>query len=219
VALWGADEWALRAIRDVGDAVVLSIKRFIEQHPDLPTELCRRGLQPDLENGIADGVSLGDWILNLPLEKIGDVKVKTLIQQFQTVDAIWSASLSEISHLDKWKLRDANTLMEFIQQHSKLPLQLIRIRFAQLSRSGVEDMAHPLTGKTVVLTGTLPTLTRDEAKERLIKLGGKVSGTISKKTDFLLAGAEAGSKLSQAMDLGVPIKDEEWLLKMAAGGK
>jgi DNA ligase (NAD+) len=70
------------------------------------------------------------------------------------------------------------------------------------------------TGKTFVLTGTLPTLTREEATAKVEALGGKVSGSVSNKTDFVLAGAEAGSKLTKAQELGVKILDEEEFLKL-----
>jgi len=72
-------------------------------------------------------------------------------------------------------------------------------------------------GKTFVLTGTLPTLTREEATAKIEALGGKVTGSVSKKTDFVLAGAEAGSKLSKAQELGVKILDEAEFLKLASG--
>ena len=78
--------------------------------------------------------------------------------------------------------------------------------------------ASEVAGKTFVLTGTLPTLTRDEAKDRLIAAGAKVSGSVSKKTDFVVAGAEAGSKLEKAQTLGVKVIDEETLLAMLEGG-
>jgi NAD-dependent DNA ligase len=74
--------------------------------------------------------------------------------------------------------------------------------------------AGPFAGKTFVLTGTLPTLTREEATAKIESLGGKVGGSVSKKTDFVLAGAEAGSKLTKAQELGVKILDESGFLKM-----
>ncbi|HZB88004.1 MAG TPA: BRCT domain-containing protein, partial [Terracidiphilus sp.] len=74
-----------------------------------------------------------------------------------------------------------------------------------------------LEGLTFVLTGTLPTLTRDEAKARIEAAGGKVSGSVSKKTSYVVAGEEAGSKLEKAQALGVPVLDEAGLLKMLAG--
>jgi len=75
----------------------------------------------------------------------------------------------------------------------------------------------PLAGLTVVLTGTLPTLGRDEAKDRLEALGAKVAGSVSKKTSYVVAGAEAGSKLEKAQTLGVPVLDEAGLMQLLAG--
>jgi len=74
--------------------------------------------------------------------------------------------------------------------------------------------AGPFAGKIVVLTGTLAAMTRDEAKERIEAGGGKVTGSVSKKTDFVVAGAEAGSKLDRAQELGVAVLDEEGFLKL-----
>ena len=74
-----------------------------------------------------------------------------------------------------------------------------------------------LAGKTFVLTGTLPTMTRDEAAEKIEAAGGKVSGSVSKKTSYVLAGAEAGSKLEKAQSLGVPVIDEAELLRLIGG--
>jgi DNA ligase (NAD+) len=76
--------------------------------------------------------------------------------------------------------------------------------------------AGPFVGKTLVLTGTLPKLSREAAKERIEAAGGKVAGSVSKKTDFVVAGAEAGSKLIRAQELGITILDEEALLEMLA---
>jgi DNA ligase (NAD+) len=75
----------------------------------------------------------------------------------------------------------------------------------------------PLSGKTVVLTGTLPTLSREEAKEMLESAGAKVAGSVSKKTDYVVAGAEAGSKLDKARELGVAVLDEDGLRGLLAG--
>jgi DNA ligase (NAD+) len=81
---------------------------------------------------------------------------------------------------------------------------------------GVQQSAGILMGKTLVLTGTLPTLTRDAAKEKIEAAGGKVAGSVSKKTDYVVAGEEAGSKLAKAQELGVPILDEAGLLALLA---
>jgi DNA ligase (NAD+) len=77
--------------------------------------------------------------------------------------------------------------------------------------------ARPLAGKTVVLTGTLPQMTRDEAREKLEALGAKVAGSVSKKTDYVIAGEEAGSKLTKARELGVVVLDGEGLVALLRG--
>jgi len=76
--------------------------------------------------------------------------------------------------------------------------------------------AGPFAGKTIVLTGTLPTMSREEATAKIEAAGGKVTGSVSKKTDFVVAGAEAGSKLDKARELGVKILDEPGFLKMCS---
>lgn len=76
---------------------------------------------------------------------------------------------------------------------------------------------HPLFAKTVVLTGTLNTMGREEAKAKLLALGAKVSGSVSAKTDYVVAGSEAGSKLDKANDLGVPVLDEAQFLELIGG--
>jgi DNA ligase (NAD+) len=94
---------------------------------------------------------------------------------------------------------------------------------AKLGALGIDPVgtvaaAGVLTGKTFVLTGTLPTLKREDAEQRILAAGGKVSGSVSKKTSYVLAGADAGSKLEKAQALGVPVIDEAELLRLLAGG-
>ncbi len=98
---------------------------------------------------------------------------------------------------------------------------IARLRKAELNfNSALYNPAAalgPLSGKTFVLTGTLPTLKREEAAARIEALGGKVSGSVSKKTDYVVAGEDAGSKLEKAQKLGVKVIDEAALLKLCAG--
>ena len=77
-------------------------------------------------------------------------------------------------------------------------------------------LPQPLSGKTFVITGTLPTLSRDQAKDRVESAGGKVAGSVSKKTSYVVAGADAGSKLDKANELGLPVLDEAVMLAMLA---
>ena len=218
--VWEAEEWALRAIRDVGGKVSLSLIQFVRKHPTIPRSLQQFGVQPATAPGMADGIPLVDWLVSLPINGMGSERAKALVEYSPTINAIWKISIEEVSNLDKWKSSKqphspaAINLIKFIQQHRTLPVQMERISLAQSSLTIETDPSRPLSGKTVVLTGTLPTLGRAEAKEKLVKLGAKVSGSVSKKSDFLLAGAEAGSKLSQALNFGVPVKDEAWLLAL-----
>ena len=83
-----------------------------------------------------------------------------------------------------------------------------------LAEAAIASAVAGVAGKTFVLTGTLPTLGRDDARDLIEKAGGKVSGSVSKKTDYVVAGEEAGSKLAKAQELGVPVIDEEALRKL-----
>jgi DNA ligase (NAD+) len=106
----------------------------------------------------------------------------------------------------------------FDQAHNREVVE--QLRALGLSWPEGEPAARPvlvLTGKTLVITGTLPTLSRDEAKDRIEAAGGKVAGSVSKKTDYLVAGAEAGSKLAKAQELGVALLDEAQLLELLNG--
>jgi DNA ligase (NAD+) len=98
-----------------------------------------------------------------------------------------------------------------LAQLEALRIELLAAMPAEATEAGV------LAGKTLVLTGTLPTLTRDQGKELIEAAGGKVSSSVSKKTDYVVAGAEAGSKLTKAQELGVPVIDEAALLALLNG--
>jgi DNA ligase (NAD+) len=91
-----------------------------------------------------------------------------------------------------------------------------RQRLLALAPEQAEQVAGPLEGQTAVLTGTLTQMNRDEAKARLEALGAKVAGSVSRKTSFVVAGAEAGSKLTKAQELGVPVWDEDQLVAFLA---
>jgi DNA ligase (NAD+) len=104
----------------------------------------------------------------------------------------------------------------FDQPHNREVVEQLRACGVQWSEGAPAVQApQPFAGKTLVLTGTLPTLSRDQAKELIEAAGGKVAGSVSKKTSFVVAGAEAGSKLDKALELGVAVLDEaglkDWL--------
>ena len=100
----------------------------------------------------------------------------------------------------------------FEQEGSQLLLQELQEAGVNLDYLGEKVAADAaLTGKTVVLTGKLQKLTRNQAKEKLLSLGANVAGSVSKKTDLVVAGSDAGSKLTKAQELGIEIRDEDWL--------
>ena len=92
--------------------------------------------------------------------------------------------------------------------------QEVGVHWPQLEVVNVEEIDSPFAGKTVVLTGSLSQMNRDDAKERLVALGAKVSGSVSKKTDLLIAGEAAGSKLAKAQELGIPVIDEAEMIRL-----
>jgi DNA ligase (NAD+) len=113
--------------------------------------------------------------------------------------------------------RVSQAIREFLGEEKNREL-IEQLRAAGLVLTAARrERSAELTGLTFVITGTLPTLTREEAKEKIENAGGKVSGSVSKKTSYVVAGAEAGSKLDKAQQLGVPVLDEAELLRMLSG--
>ena len=133
------------------------------------------------------------------------------------MDAIVAATAEELSRVEEVGPRVSEAIVEFFAQPANREL------VQRLKDAGVEMTAEKkqrstqFAGLTFVLTGTLPTLTRDEAKKRIEEAGGKVSGSVSKKTSYVVAGEEAGSKLEKALELKVPVIDEARLLEMLSG--
>lgn len=150
----------------------------------------------------------------LGIPHIGLKAAKLLAAHFGSMDAIFQASAEEIAEIDGFGGIMAESIRQFFDLSSTAHL-IGRLRDAGvnlLSKTVVNDTRF--AGKTFVLTGTLPTMTRAEASAVIEKLGGKVSGSVSKKTSYVLAGEEAGSKLTKAQQLGVPILTEEEFLQM-----
>ena len=159
--------------------------------------------------------SLDRFLYALGIPDVGESTAKALARYFGSLDPLMQASEADLIEVpDVGPIMAAHIATFFAEPHN-------REAIAELRAAGVvwEDSAPqrksegPLTGKTVVLTGTLTSLTRDEAKDKLEALGAKVSGSVSKKTSFVVAGNEAGSKLDKAQDLGVEVWDEAQLLK------
>ena len=150
-------------------------------------------------------------LYGLGILHVGAGVAKTLGRSFQTLDDVFAASVDQLNAVEDVGGVIAQSLVRWHgEQRHRLLVERLRRAGVNLQSSLYQAASGigPLAGKTFVLTGTLPSMTREEATARIESLGGKVSNSVSKKTDFLLAGSEAGSKLEKARKLGVRIIDE-----------
>ena len=159
-------------------------------------------------------VSLDRLIFGLGIRNIGQASAKLLCAKFGGLDSIMSATAEEISGIDGFgEVMAQSVYNAFHEEHMIAFIQRLKECGVNTEYEKVQQDDR-FAGKTFVLTGTLPTLKRNDAKELIEKFGGKASGSVSKKTDFVLAGEEAGSKLTKAQELGIKIISEEEFMEM-----
>ncbi|HVC48299.1 MAG TPA: NAD-dependent DNA ligase LigA [Terracidiphilus sp.] len=155
-------------------------------------------------------------LMGLGIRFVGERTAELLAQEFGSMDALMAAGAEELERVEEVGPRISQAILEFFAQGENREL------VEHLREAGVDMTAEKkqrssqLAGLTFVLTGTLPTLTRDEAKAKIEAAGGKTAGSVSKKTSYVVAGEEAGSKLDKARQLNVPILDEDGLLRLLA---
>ncbi len=154
-------------------------------------------------------------IAALGIRHIGTKAAKTLAKKYKTMDNLMNASLESLAMTDDIGEISANSIYEFFRQDQTIDL-INRLKEANVNMEALEseDIDNRFEGKTFVLTGTLEKFTRKEASDLIEKHGGKTSGSVSKKTDYVLAGEDAGSKLTKAQSLGVEIITEEQFEEM-----
>jgi DNA ligase (NAD+) len=157
-------------------------------------------------------------IFGLGIRFVGERTAQVLAQQYHSIDELRKASLEELQEVDDVGPRVAQAILDFFSAPKNQQL-LAELREAGLTFSDGKPVkaasrATPLAGKTFVLTGTLPGLTRDEAGALVEQSGGKVAGSVSKKTDYVVAGEKAGSKLDKAHALGIAVLDEAGLREL-----
>jgi DNA ligase (NAD+) len=164
--------------------------------------------------------TLARFIFALGIRNVGEATAKDLAQHFGSLDRLIAATEDDLRTVrDVGPIVAQSILQFFAEPHNLDVVNKLRAAGVHWPESqGLQQPAGILNGKTLVLTGTLPTLTRDAAKEKIEAAGGKVAGSVSKKTDYVVAGEEAGSKLAKAQELGVPILDEAGLLALLASG-
>jgi DNA ligase (NAD+) len=165
--------------------------------------------------------TLARFLYALGIRHVGEATAKDLAAHFGSLDRLLDASEAQLLEVNDVGPVVAKSIRTFFDQpHNREVVEQLRAAGIQWEEhDGAAAAApKPLAGLTVVLTGTLPTLTRDEAKAMLETAGAKVAGSVSKKTSYVVAGAEAGSKLDKARELGVPVLDEEGLRTLLTGG-
>lgn len=156
------------------------------------------------------------FMFGLGIRHVGEATAKALARYFGQLDAIMNASEAELLAVDDVGPVVAQSIRTFFDQaHNREVVEQLRACGVTWEEGEPAERApQPLSGKTFVITGTLPTLGRDEVKDLLEAAGAKVAGSVSKKTSFLVAGADAGSKLDKARELGVAVLNEEDMLAL-----
>ena len=159
--------------------------------------------------------TLAKFIYALGIREVGEATAANLARYFGQLDSLKQASVEQLLDVDDVGPIVAQHIYAFFnEQHNLTTLDDLLAQGIHWPETQVKRADLPLTGQTWVLTGSMQSLTRDQAKERLEALGAKVSGSVSKKTSQLVAGEAAGSKLTKAESLGVPIMDEQQLLAL-----
>ncbi len=153
-------------------------------------------------------------LFGLGIRFVGEKTAQLLAEEFGSMDALMAASLEELERVNEVGPRVAQAIREFFDEAQNREL-IEKLRAAGLTFTAEKrKKSSHLEGMTFVLTGTLPNLSREDAKAKIEAAGGRVSGSVSKKTHYVVAGEEAGSKLDKARELGVKVLDEAGLEEM-----
>jgi DNA ligase (NAD+) len=199
-------------IRDTADIYELTVERLVEL--DRFGETSARNLVEAIEASKRQPFHLVLYALGIP--GVGFVNARNLARQLRSMDALLGASEEELTAVEGMGSIMAATVRETLaEERTRELIERLRAHGLQMEEEGPAPPAEgPLVGKTVVLTGTLPTLTRPEATRRIEAASGKVTGSVSKRTDYVVAGEDPGTKLTKAQELGVEVLDEEGLLAL-----
>ena len=201
--------FAAQLVEDVAGIYRLTVEDLLtlEGFKEKSAEKLHEAIQASKEN------SAEKLLFGLGIRHVGSKVSQILLQEFHDLDQLATADPERIASIDSLGMVVAESLKSyFAQEGSKRLLQELKEAGVNLTYLGEKVAADAaLSGMTVVLTGKLERLTRSEAKAKLESLGAKVTGSVSKKTDLVVAGSDAGSKLSKAQELGIQVEDEAWL--------
>ena len=201
--------FAAQLVEDVAGIYRLSVEDLLtlEGFKEKSAEKLHEAIQASKEN------SAEKLLFGLGIRHVGSKVSQILLQEFHDLDQLATADPERIASIDSLGMVVSESLKRyFAQEGSKRLLQELKeagVNMTYLGEKVAADAA--LSGMTVVLTGKLERLTRSEAKAKLESLGAKVTGSVSKKTDLVVAGSDAGSKLTKAQELGIQVEDEAWL--------
>ena len=201
--------FAAQLVEDVAGIYRLTVEDLLtlEGFKEKSAEKLYEAIQASKEN------SAEKLLFGLGIRHVGSKVSQILLQEFHDLDQLATADPERIAGIDSLGMVVAESLKSyFAQEGSKRLLQELKEAGVNLTYLGEKVAADAaLSGMTVVLTGKLERLTRSEAKAKLESLGAKVTGSVSKKTDLVVAGSDAGSKLTKAKELGIQVEDEDWL--------
>lgn len=201
--------FAADLVKDVADIYRLTVEDFLllDGIKDKSAQKLYQSIQSSKEN------SAEKLLFGLGIRHVGSKASQLLLQHFHSIETLAQANPEEVASIESLGNVIAQSLQSYFEtEGAKLLLRELKELDVNLDYKGqVVSADAALSGLTVVLTGKLERLNRSEAKNKLESLGAKVTGSVSKKTDLVVAGADAGSKLQKAQDLGIEIRDEAWL--------
>ena len=201
-------------LTDIADLYCLDVEKL--QTLDRMGKKSAENLLASVENSKKSG--LARLIFGLGIQNVGQKAGKALAEHYGDIESLFAASAEEIASIDDFGAITASCVVSYFS-HPQTRALVDRLKAAGVVTSEEKKEKGALfAGKTFVLTGTLPTLKRSQAAALIEENGGKTSSAVSKSTDFVLAGEEAGSKLTKAQSLGIAIIDEEKLLLMIEKG-
>lgn len=202
----------LRFVRDVGPEVASAIRDFFAEghNREAVSALLRAGVRWPQASKAETRIGLGRFLLQIGIPDVGEKTARRLDRRFQRLDDLLAADEGKIADALESGKKAASSI------RARLDDPEIRQVIRQLYEIGIrieeeEETKAPLGGLTFVLTGTLPNMPREEAKAKIEALGGRVTGSVSKTTDYVVAGADPGSKLTKARTLGLAVLDEAGL--------
>ena len=201
-------------IQDVADLYTLKVEQLVklERMGQKSATNLVEAIEKSKDN------SLERVLFGLGIRHVGEKAAKILSEQYETIDALMAASEAELTQIYEIGDKMAESVVTYFSNEETKSLiarlKEVGVNFTYKGKKvQVEAGANAFAGKTIVLTGKLEQLTRNEAKEKIEALGGIVTGSVSKKTDLVIAGTDAGSKLTKAQDLGIEVWDENRLIE------